>query len=315
MAGVPFERAGIAAWPSRAMWDAAALGLVGDMLERWNLTAGEVFDVGFAASVLRVAQADGSPAVLKVGYPHVESQYEAVALDAYGPGLAPALLRQDAWTWSMLLEPVEPGTSLASSALPTDAAIAEACAVHARVVACRVPPGIPRLDDQLGMFAGQARDRLRGDRSSLDGMGGATLVERALDDLEALLADDVPEGFLHGDFNPGNLLRATGGWRVIDPNPLVGDPAFDLWPLLTQVGDPLGARGATERGGLAVDVAALEHAVALAASLTGYNARRITRWAFARTGLNLSWYLQDGEEKLAALELEALDAWRRLAGY
>jgi streptomycin 6-kinase len=38
---------------------------------------------------------------------------------------------------------------------------------------------------------------------------------------------------LHGDFNPGNVLAGrTGTWVAIDPKPMIGDPAYDLWPLL-----------------------------------------------------------------------------------
>ena len=44
---------------------------------------------------------------------------------------------------------------------------------------------------------------------------------------------------MHGDLNPGNLLAAGGGrWLAIDPKPMRGDPAYDLWPLLEQVDDP-----------------------------------------------------------------------------
>ena len=37
---------------------------------------------------------------------------------------------------------------------------------------------------------------------------------------------------LHGDFNPGNVLRSQRGWLSIDCKPLVGEPAFDLGQLL-----------------------------------------------------------------------------------
>ena len=315
MAAVPFESAGITAWPSRTAWDAAALEIVGDVIDRWRLEVVLAYDEGIAASVLSVVTPEGTPAVLKVGFPHVESAYEAVALEAYGPELAPRVLRQDAWTWAMLLEPVAPGVPLSRSPLSTDDAIAAGCAVHTRIAARPVPPGIPGLAHQQGTFAREARDRLAGDRGTLQSLDGLALVERALDELDALLAETPQPAFLHGDFNPGNLLSSGDGWKVIDPNPLVGDPAFDLWPLITQLGDPLGARDALERGSLRVDHDALLHAVEFAALHTGYEARRLARWALARTGLNVSWYLQDGDHARAALEIEALDAWRRQLGY
>ncbi len=44
---------------------------------------------------------------------------------------------------------------------------------------------------------------------------------------------------VHGDANPGNVLAARREpWLVIDPKPMVGDPSYDLCPLLVQVDDP-----------------------------------------------------------------------------
>lgn len=45
---------------------------------------------------------------------------------------------------------------------------------------------------------------------------------------------------VHGDFNPGNLLAAQRSpFLAIDPKPLVGDPAYDPWQLVAQLGWPL----------------------------------------------------------------------------
>lgn len=49
---------------------------------------------------------------------------------------------------------------------------------------------------------------------------------------------DAPrEGLAHGDFNPGNILRddsgGAAGWIAIDPKAVIGDLAWDPWPLIT----------------------------------------------------------------------------------
>jgi streptomycin 6-kinase len=47
---------------------------------------------------------------------------------------------------------------------------------------------------------------------------------------------------VHGDFNPGNLLAAEREpYLAIDPKPMIGDPAYDPWPLVAQLGSPLEA--------------------------------------------------------------------------
>lgn len=44
------------------------------------------------------------------------------------------------------------------------------------------------------------------------------------------LAESQPKKvLLHGDFYPGNVLASQREpWLVIDPKPLIGDPAYDL---------------------------------------------------------------------------------------
>ena len=130
MTGVPFELSVTESFASKSAWDATTLELVATMLDRWHLTAGTAFEGGVAASVLAVTTADGTPAVLKVGYPHWEAAFEAVGLDAYGPALAPRVIRQDAWTWSLLIERVEPGIPLSRTAMAPDAALTAAARLH-----------------------------------------------------------------------------------------------------------------------------------------------------------------------------------------
>src|SRR5688572_29034049 len=98
MDSAPFELSPIDAYASRQAWDATAAELVGTMLNRWHLTPQQAYTGGEAAAVLAVTTSDGTHAVLKVGYPHVESVWEAVGLESWGAPLAPRVLRQDAWT-------------------------------------------------------------------------------------------------------------------------------------------------------------------------------------------------------------------------
>ena len=51
--------------------------------------------------------------------------------------------------------------------------------------------------------------------------------------LDRLLRDPVEDRVLHGDLHPQNLLWAQDrGWVAIDPHGLVGDPGYDVGPLL-----------------------------------------------------------------------------------
>jgi len=52
-----------------------------------------------------------------------------------------------------------------------------------------------------------------------------------------LLASTGERTLLHGDLHPGNVLRSPHGWKVIDPQPAAGDPAYDAEPVLRRALD------------------------------------------------------------------------------
>lgn len=299
---VPFEQTAIDAYPSRDAWDATAAELVGRMLERWHLEPVEAFVGGAAGSTLAVRQADGTEAVLKVGYPHWEGVWEAVGLELLGKD-APAVLRQDPWTWSLLLERVVPGDQLVNAPLPAVDALTIGGTLLARISAISAPRDLPTLADAMASYLTQARDRLPGQHARLAALGVLDLVTRALDAGEAL-ADSAPaDGLVHGDFNPGNILRSTHGWQVIDPKPMRGEAAFDLWPLVSQVGHPWNAQKP--------DAVIAEH-LAIAAAAAECDPVRAARWAFARSGINVTWYLADDSADEAAAAAREVRTWGRL---
>ena len=295
MAAVAFERGALEGYTSRAQWDAAAAEVVSTMLDRWRLTAGDAFVGGYSAAVIDVTRDDGSPAVLKVGYPHFEAVYEAVALEALGAA-APDVYAQDPWTWSMLLERVVPGSPLSAFTGSTGDALAIACEMQRSVASTPPPSELPSLADGMAIYSAAARARFARDLPDIERMDAASLVLSALDELDALAAEPAEPVLLHGDFNPGNLLSSGQSWRIIDPKPLIGDAAFDFWPMVQQLGDPLSAESVAGR-------------LAIVGELSGLDPRRIGRWGLARLGLNVSWYLDDGEPARAEASVAELRVW------
>lgn len=294
-----FEIAGIAAYPTRAAWDAAAVDILGSVLSRWRLTPGEPFVGGYSGSVLRVTTADGLPAVLKVGYPHEEAVLEAVGLQALGAA-APEVLDQDPWSWAMLLEEIRPGIRLSVSDLPVRRRLLDGAALLARIGATGPVVGLPMLADVVHEYVAVARARRDGQLERLQRLDAVALVGEAIDELEALADSGPANAFVHGDFNPGNILSRGADWIVVDPKPTVGDPSYDLWPLVAQLGSPFGAGRARE---------VLIERLAVGAAEAGLDPVRATRWAFARTGLNVSWYLEEQNIALAARDVAELRVW------
>jgi streptomycin 6-kinase len=79
---------------------------------------------------------------------------------------------------------------------------------------------------------------------------------------------------LHGDLNPGNVLSATRQpWLAIDGKPMIGDPAFEPWPLIEQIDDPF-AHPDPRR--------VLGERFALVGDALGLDVDRMLAWAVAR---------------------------------
>ena len=305
---VPHEDAAIEVYPSPDDWAAAAQEIVATMVHRWDLTAGSAFGGGVTGVALSVTQADGSPAVLKVGFPHPEGKWEAVGLQSLA-ACSPAVLRQDPWTWSLLLERVRPGTPLQTAGLPAQEALEIGGRLHLSMAAAAPPDSLPRLDDAMQDYATQARSRLDSELLWLEQQGVADLVESALEDIERLVSDSVGNSLLHGDFNPGNILDSGDGqWLTVDPKPLIGDRAYDLWPLISQIGaNQLGAPYVMADG--SIDPSRLEQHLVIATAAAECDAERTARWASARTALSVTWLREAGFESRAENAAVALQAW------
>jgi streptomycin 6-kinase len=278
---LPFEPSAIDAYPSKPSWDAVATELLGSMLERWRLTDAQIFPATAAAVVAAVRQQDGTPAVLKIGYPHPEGIWEAVALDALPAGLGPAVLAQDAWTWAMLLERLDPGTSLNDAGLPVLEAIGIGAELHARLAAAPPPAGVPSLAEQYRPFV----DRLFADHAAV-ALREAGLSDEAAaqanEEFDRLSATAPAEVLLHGDLNPTNVLRHGSGWRIVDPKPAIGDPAFDTFSL---VRDLVSDTGSPQQVAQLTDTAALG---------AGVDRDRALRWIRVRGILSAFWNGEDG---------------------
>jgi streptomycin 6-kinase len=303
MAAVPFETMAIEQWPTISAWRADAPGLVSSALDRWHLQAGEAYRGGEAGAVLSVTMEDGSPAVLKVGFPHVEAVGEALALQAWGPDLAPQVLRQDAWVWWLLLERLEPGTTLSQAALAPDDALRIGGRMLARLSSVPVPDGVPTVEQIVTDYLASAAHGESARALFLGSNSDMELVQHGLAVAAELAATDTGSRLVHGDLNPGNLLsapdRATG-WVAIDPKPMRGDPEFDLEPLVSQLGDPLDHPHPE---------AVLGHQLAVAAHEAGLDPLLAGRWAIARAALDVTWQAADADREAARAALNRLRAW------
>lgn len=215
MSGRPAESA-----LSGDAWLANLPRLIDDALTRWDLSVDGDPRHGPRALVLPVRRADGTPAALKVGWPHEESAHEHLALRAWNGQGAVRLLAANPASTTMLLAWLGP-TDL--HAQPID----EAFTTIGELLRRLRRPALPQLRRCSALA-----------QRFLDTPPHRSLPRRFTDQAHSL-ARDLAGGerdthLLHTDLHCGNVLADPDGhgWHAIGPKPLAGEPAYEVWPAL-----------------------------------------------------------------------------------
>ncbi|MFE4966927.1 aminoglycoside phosphotransferase family protein [Streptomyces sp. NPDC056660] len=216
--GGPAGRAFVASLPGRAE----------RFLDHWGLRPDGPSMYGRCALVLPVLRtADGARAVLKLQDVDEETAGEPVALRAWGGDGAVRLLDSDDETGTLLLERLDAGRRLADLPDAREATLVVA-RLLARLTAAEPPAGLRHLGDIAKGLAERAAAALPRHPDPAE--------RRLLADCAAALAEVTGEPgdrLLHWDLHFENVLASgRAPWLAIDPKPLVGDPGFDLFPVL-----------------------------------------------------------------------------------
>ena len=272
--------------PERVAWLERLPETVRTLERRWSLEAGAPFDNDevSCAWVAPATLADGTPAVLKLGIPHMEGEHEIHGLRFWDGDPTVRLLEADEDLGAMLLERCQPGTPLRSLPEP------EQDRVIARLLR-RLwrSPSRPHPFRPLSALLKHWRDETLADAEKWPDAG---LVREGLRLFEELPRTPPAEVVVHAsqrafrasagkmpapqaevllatDLHAGNVLRAEREpWLVIDPKPFVGDPAYDATQHLLNCDARLRADP--------------DGTIRRLADLLGLDPERVRLWTFAR---------------------------------
>jgi streptomycin 6-kinase len=211
---------------TRGVWLERVPDLVAECVEEWGLRLGAPYEAGAAGYTVRADLPDGTPAVLKVIYPHREAEHEGEALRVWEGDGAIRLLAYDEVRWAMLIERCEPGTLLAKA--DPELALDVLIGVLPRLWKPVGEPFRPLADEALWWIdylptewerAGKPFDR--------------ELLDAAIARLRELAGSQGEQVLLHQDLHGDNVLAAQREeWLVIDPKPLVGEREFAVAPIV-----------------------------------------------------------------------------------
>jgi streptomycin 6-kinase len=208
------------------LWLERVPELLDECVEEWSLRLGDPYPQGAAGYAVRVELDDGTPAVLKLIYPHREAEHEAAALRAWDGDGAIRLLGYDDERWAMLIERCDPGTLLAHADPET------ALAVLVDVL----PRLWKRVDGPFHALAHEAAiwlDEIPDEWERTGRPFEQRLLDDVLETLSGLAASQGEQVLLHQDLHTDNVLAARREeWLVIDPKPLLGERELGVAPIV-----------------------------------------------------------------------------------
>ncbi|MFE6736016.1 aminoglycoside phosphotransferase family protein [Microbacterium sp. NPDC057650] len=271
-----------------------------DLLQKWDLRPDGMVRAGEAGVLVPVRRADGTPAALKLQPPKPETSAAILGLIAWSGRGTVLLLDSDTDAGGMLLERLHEDRSL-EAVDDDDDAVHVVGGLLTRLHDAPAPDGLPRLGAIVAQMIGDAPAAMRvleaDDRSRMDRWA------RQVAEVETEAGDRL----LHWDLHYGNVLSADREpWLAIDPEPLVGHPAFDLWPALDSewstdhsVSDA--PRIVRRRFDILTEMLALDRHHAAA-------------WTAARLLQNALWDIEDGHHVISALAKTVDDALASFSG-
>jgi streptomycin 6-kinase len=202
------------AQPHLTDWLRGVPPLVAELAERWRLSIGDAYIGGAGGYVVRAERADGTPAVLKVGFPHREGEQEAAALERWDGDGAVRLLERDDDRSALLLERCEPGTFLSQSPSALDVLVGLLPRLW------KDAAGFHTLTEEISYW-------------SFDTGRDAELTDAARSLATELGPTQSELVLVHQDLHGDNVLSAEREpWLVIDPKPLAAEREFAVAPIV-----------------------------------------------------------------------------------
>ncbi|MFD4233551.1 APH(6)-I family aminoglycoside O-phosphotransferase [Streptomyces sp. NPDC058542] len=276
-------------------WVAGLPGLVERCIDRWELKRDGGVHSGEASLVVPVLRADGTRAALKLQMPREETTAALIGLRTWNGNGMVRLLDHDAPSSTMLLERLD-GSHTLEAVEDDDEAMRILAGLLARLHSVPAPPGLRGLGEIAAAMVEEVPSAVHSltdpeDRSRLRGWASAV----------AELVGEPGDRILHWDLHYENVLAAEREpWLAIDPEPLVGDPGFDLWPALDTGWERIEATGDALR--------VVRRRFDLVTEALELDRGRAAGWTLARLLQNTLWDIEDGRTAIAPSQIAVADA-------
>jgi streptomycin 6-kinase len=258
-------------------------------LRAWRLTVAESFET--ETSVISYVRRNGQSLILKLVKQQGDEWHAGEVLSSFdGQGVVRVYEHTGG---AMLLERLQPGTSLSDTSLAGDDEVATD--ILAGVIQTMSPREAPSICPTVGVWAkGFERYLVTGDTKI-----PSQLVKSAQQVFAELFASQSRTRLLHGDLHHYNILSDSHrGWLAIDPKGVIGELEYEIGAVL---------RNPFEQPKLFLTPAVIERRLSQFTNPLALNYERTLGWAFAQAVLSAIWCVEDG------IEVDAKNSSLRLA--
>lgn len=281
---------------ARHTWVSALPSIAHDLARRWDLRPDGAIRSGEAGILVPVRRSDGTQAALKLQAPSPETRAAILGLARWDGRGAVRLLDSDTEQGGMLLERLHGDRSL-ETIDDDEVAIRIVGGLLTQLHSAPAPDGLPALGAILAEMIDGTPSAMRlldsDDQSRIDRWA------RRIAEVES----EPGTHLLHWDLHYGNVLAADREpWLAIDPEPLVGDAGFDLWPALDS--------GWSADGGVADAPRIVRRRFDILTEMLALDRDRAAAWTLARLLQNTLWDIEDGHHAISGPAKTLDDALR-----
>jgi streptomycin 6-kinase len=255
--------------------------IIDELSDFWEIKVGRAFPNLSYHFVAPCARADGTPVVLKIGFPgEAETTFNEIRMLRFLDGkFAVRLVSANEARFALLLERVLPGDNLklAFAAAPESAASAAARLGQMLWRPAPLGHGFPSLETWFASLG-----------DSKDTGFPQDCARSALGFFEDLNRTDS-RTLLHGDFHHENILTGTRcSFLAIDPKGIIGSPGYDAAVFLINHARWLESRAGRQRH--------VQSAIEIFARALQMRSRDIRQWVYSSCVLSAWWSYQENAE-------------------